>query len=46
MECPKCKSDNTQRLEVIFDEGTHHTTSTTVGGGYGRGGAVGTALPL
>lgn len=43
MECPKCKSDNTQRLEVIYDEGTQHTRSTTVGGGYGRGGAIGTA---
>lgn len=43
MECPKCKSDNTQRLEVVYDEGTHHTRSTTVGGGYGRGAAIGTA---
>lgn len=40
MECPKCKSDNTQRLEVIFDNGTQdiNTRSSTVGTAYGRGG--------
>jgi len=43
MECPKCKSDNTQRLEMIYDQGTQNIQTTTVGGGYGRGPAIGTA---
>ncbi|MBI4999023.1 MAG: hypothetical protein HZC22_19395 [Rhodocyclales bacterium] len=41
MECPQCKSDNTQRLEVIYENGTQDikTTSSTVGAGFsGRGG--------
>jgi len=31
MNCPRCSSDNTQRLEVIFEQGTSHldATSTT-----------------
>ena len=46
MQCPKCKSKNTQRLEVIYEHGTSdiNTTSNTVGVGYGgrlgAGGAV------
>jgi hypothetical protein len=45
MECPKCKSDNTQRLEVIYENGTQdiNTTSRTVGGGYGGGVGAGGA---
>lgn len=46
MKCPKCESENTQRLEVIFHGGTQdiNTTSKTAGGGiggaFGIGGAV------
>jgi len=31
MNCPSCNSDNTQRLEVVFEQGTNHinTTSST-----------------
>jgi hypothetical protein len=37
MLCPKCNSDNTQRLEVVFDHGTQdiNTKSNTVGVGFG-----------
>ena len=40
MQCPKCSSDNTQRLEVIFESGTQQirTVSNTVGGGGAYGG--------
>ncbi len=45
MQCPTCGSDNTQRLEVIYESGTQEirTTSNTVGGGggFGGGGAFG-----
>jgi len=46
MQCPKCGSDNTQRLEVIFDGGTQsiktksNTTGAGFGGAFGVGGAV------
>lgn len=45
MECPQCKSDNTQRLSIIFQSGTQHisTTSTTFGGGGGTGFGIGSA---
>jgi hypothetical protein len=29
MNCPKCGSDTTQRLEVIFELGTGHVTTTS-----------------
>ena len=42
MKCPKCASENTQRLEVIFNGGTQTSTSSSVsvgaamrGGGFG-----------
>lgn len=45
MQCPKCNSENTQRLEQIYESGTQQirTTSNTVGGGggFGGGGAFG-----
>lgn len=46
MECPQCKSDNTQRLSVIYQSGTQQiqTRSRTYGGvggsGFGLGGAT------
>lgn len=45
MQCPKCNSDNTQRLSVIYQSGTQHisTTSRTYGGGGGSGFGVGGA---
>lgn len=45
MKCPKCSSDNTQRLQVVYEHGTQiiRTTSSTVGGGYGGAFGVGTA---
>lgn len=43
MNCTNCNSDNTQRLEVIFEGGTQHinTTSNTAGGGLMTGGGAG-----
>jgi hypothetical protein len=43
MKCPKCESDNTQRLEVAYQNGTQNTStvSSTIGAGVGRGGGVG-----
>jgi len=29
MNCPSCNSENTQRLEVIFEHGTDHITTTS-----------------
>jgi hypothetical protein len=42
MKCPKCESENTQRLEVVLHGGTQNinTTSASVGGVM-RGGAFG-----
>jgi hypothetical protein len=42
MQCPQCNSDNTQRLEVIYDAGTHdiRTKSTGAVGGLGTGGVT------
>lgn len=43
MKCPKCESENTQRLEVAFHNGTQNisTTSNTAGVGIGSGGRIG-----
>lgn len=43
MKCPKCESENTQRLEVAFHSGTQNisTTSNTAGVGIGSGGRIG-----
>ncbi len=43
MNCPKCNSENVQRLSVIYQSGTHkiNTSSTTVGGGYFSGPGIG-----
>jgi hypothetical protein len=40
MDCPQCKSDNTQKLSIIYDAGTQNikTSSSTFGSGVGRGG--------
>lgn len=45
MLCPKCGSDNTQRLQVVHEHGTQNisTTSSTVGGGYGGSFGAGAA---
>lgn len=32
MQCPKCNSDNTQRLEVIYEQGTQNIASTNHSG--------------
>lgn len=46
MKCPKCESDNTQRLQVAFQNGTQNiaTTSRSVGIGIGSGGGLGLGL--
>lgn len=31
MQCPKCNSDNTQRLELVFDSGYHEYESDNYG---------------
>jgi hypothetical protein len=43
MKCPKCESENTQRLEVAFRSGTQNisTSSNTAGVGIGSGGRLG-----
>jgi hypothetical protein len=45
MQCNKCNSDNTQRLEVIFQDGTQNinTKSTTIGGFGSRSLGIGGA---
>lgn len=45
MQCTKCGSDNTQRLQVVHEHGTQNisTTSSTVGGGYGGSFGAGAA---
>jgi len=46
MICPNCGSDNTQRLEVIYDSGTSNinTTGVTSGVGLARGLGGGAAV--
>lgn len=41
MQCSKCGSDNTQRLEVIFDGGTQNIDTSSKTAGAGFGGALG-----
>lgn len=43
MKCPKCESENTQRLEVAFQGGTQNisTSSYSTGIGIGSGGRIG-----
>ena len=42
MQCPKCNSENSQRLEVIYNHGTQTIdTSTAMGVGYDGGFAYG-----
>lgn len=43
MKCPKCESENTQRLEVAFQGGTQNisTSSNSTGIGIGSGGSIG-----
>ena len=49
MQCPKCQSENTQRLQVIYDAGTHQistsSTSFIAGSGtdFGGGGTASTS---
>jgi hypothetical protein len=42
MKCPKCKSDNIQRYEVIYEQGTSNINinSNTAGAGLGFGGGL------
>lgn len=42
MNCNKCDSDNTQRLEVVYESGTQNINTKTgsTGIGFGRGGAA------
>lgn len=45
MKCEKCNSDNTQRLQVVFESGTSaiNTHSNTVGAGFGGAFGIGGA---
>lgn len=46
MQCDKCNSDNTQRLEVVFENGTQnintqsHSAGAGIGGSFGIGGVT------
>lgn len=49
LNCPKCNSENTQKITAIVDSGTTHSRGTTtsvgvgsVGGGLAYGGSTGT----
>ena len=46
MKCPKCGSEDCQRLEVVFEGGTQNinTTSRTSGAGITGGASMGGAL--
>ena len=45
MQCTKCNSENTQRLQVVYDNGTQnintisHSAGAGIGGAFGVGGA-------
>lgn len=46
MQCTKCNSENTQRLEVVYEGGTQNISTTShsagagIGGGFGIGGVT------
>jgi hypothetical protein len=46
MQCTKCNSDNTQRLEVVYEHGTQninthsHSAGAGIGGSFGVGGVT------
>lgn len=46
MQCTKCNSDNTQRLEVVYENGTQnintqsHSAGAGIGGSFGIGGVT------
>lgn len=46
MKCPKCDSENTQRLQVVFQNGTQNisTTSRSTGIGIGSNGSLAMGL--
>lgn len=46
MKCPKCNSENVQKLSVIYESGTHNidTQSDTVGGGFAWGSGGGSVF--
>lgn len=46
MQCPNCNSENTQRLEVIYNAGTQeiNTHSATAGGAHGGAFGIGGAV--
>ena len=46
MKCPKCESENTQRLEIAFNSGTQNisTSSRSTGIGIGSGGSIGIGM--
>jgi hypothetical protein len=41
MQCTKCNSENTQRLEVVFEHGTQNISTTSHSAGAGIGGSFG-----
>ena len=41
MQCNKCNSENTQRLEVVFENGTSNINTRSHSAGAGFGGAFG-----
>lgn len=48
MHCPKCHSENTQTLEMVYKQGTHNTSGSVdlggvavASGGFGVGAATG-----
>jgi hypothetical protein len=41
MQCSKCNSENTQRLEVVYEGGTQTISTTSHSAGAGIGGTLG-----
>jgi formate/nitrite transporter FocA (FNT family) len=41
MQCPKCSSDNTQKLKIIYESGTKEINTTGYSAGTGLGSLVG-----
>lgn len=44
--CPKCGSDQTKKLSLIYMAGTHAISSSTIGAAVGRGSSLGVGVAV